>query len=129
VDSHRLRLTAEHDSDRAQVVPGKVDPEDVRVVRVVGGQVDLRVEAGKDALVLDGKVATAVIPEEGKTYCRERCPWLATATAATTAHSTAPNTRRKVNKGHPGARDAKITRLPVALPCMSIANSRLSVRL
>jgi hypothetical protein len=33
-----------------------------------------------------------------------------------------------VNNGHPGARDAKITGLPVALPCMSIAKSRLSVR-
>src|SRR5215218_1044008 len=60
--------------------------------------------------------------------CRVRCPPLTKATAPTTTHSTAPNTRRKVNKGNPGARDAKITRLPVALPCMSIAKSRLSVR-
>ncbi len=61
---------------------------------------------------------------------RESFPSLATATAATTSHIAAANTRSQVTKGTPAiARGARMKSvLAMRLACMSIATSRLPVR-
>src|SRR5687768_7327630 len=60
--------------------------------------------------------------------CRETCPPLVNATAATTTHRMAVSARFHVKKGAPISGGWRISVLAERLACMSITTSRLAVR-